>query len=200
MWFEQRLGSCWQRREALGLAFQMQVEVGRVSEVTTFLASLGVKFFDQLDGLLCCCSDRLALISPTLVQDLEHLLFVIQNLVGQMRANTINSIDGHSLGGRIFGFDNLVLENRQELVVKWPKVLLDVEDQRYHTLEQLLMGLEQFGLEDNNELVCDVFDVVEQDVVGAVYNDFGQTRNGTTLDHLVVALFQDGQGHGQELV
>lgn len=83
-----------------------------VVEIFIRYLALSVQVFQQLDGLLSCRSDRLWLISSALVKQLQNLLFVLHDLLAEMRTNRVNCVDCYPFCVWVLCFCNLVQKDR----------------------------------------------------------------------------------------
>ena len=88
-----------------------------------------LELLEQLDRLLCRCSDGLALVHPADVQDWEQVVDVAGDLVLEVCSNGIECVDGHSLRLRVLRLLNLLDQIWKELLVVVFEIDLNVEDE-----------------------------------------------------------------------
>ena len=62
-----------------------------------------------------------------------------------------------------------------------------------------MLGSEDLFVELHDDSICDIVQVLEQDVVWTINYNFGQTRYGSLMMHLVGGLLKNGEWHSQEL-
>ena len=77
--------------------------------------------------------------------------------------------------------------------------LLDVEDYWNEALKKLLMGLKHFHFEDTWDLVRDGIEFIEENVIWAIDDNFGQASNRSLLYDFICWFFQYDQRLPQEL-
>ena len=61
------------------------------------------------------------------------------------------------------------------------------------------MGIKDLLVELDDDSISDIVQVLIQDVIWAVNNNFGQTGNGGLMMYLVCRLFENREWHSEEL-